>query len=513
MSIMDEQANLSGTPKAPDGAVNPAPVQLEAEGPTQEEIDAAKLIGTCVGGRYSIEKVLGAGGMSVVYQARQLGMDRIVALKTLHLELTNEPVILQRFQREIMTLSRLNHPNIVTVYDCLIGENNQPFIVMDFVDGQSLEDLLFKERRLSPEKSRKIFIQVCNALEHAHRHGVIHRDIKPGNIMLTGRPEDVDYVKVVDFGLAKLTESNSQKLTQTGHLWGSAPYMSPEQCQANEEVEVDSRTDIYSFGAVMYEVLTGADPFLGDTIMDTLWKHLNEDPARFSQVDPSLKISPMVESVVFKALEKHREDRYQSMAELREAIEHAIAEAPNPVSTRTGMAPARPMSSTRTGMAKKKPNNPFLPKKKQSLFAEHQNTIYGFMCCALLVVSFAITQRFLTEYMNHGQRIQQPVPLETPKSVKVSTPHPAIIQTTPLGAPKVPPSKPLSVQHEKVAPLTVSEHDRPTPHKRVPAEPIAVHKVKPHPTAHIHAASIPEAKNPGGQSSRWDSLEKMRSSQ
>ena len=183
------------------------------------------LLGTWLDNRYLIQEVIGSGGMSVVYKARQEAVDRTVAIKSLHLNLQSRSVVVERFQREMKTLCILNHPNIVAVYDVVLGANHQPCVVMDFLNGTNLEELLRKEKRLDWQRALNIFVQMCKAVEHAHKNDVIHRDLKPGNIMLVG--ED-DWVKVVDFGLAKLGEDN-QKLTNTGEIWGSPPYMSPEQ--------------------------------------------------------------------------------------------------------------------------------------------------------------------------------------------------------------------------------------------------------------------------------------------
>ncbi len=295
--------------------------------PTVDEINAVlsqpikdPLVGTkLAGGRYEILEVLGEGGMSVVYKAKQELVDRIVAIKTLKLQLLTDPMLIKGFDREVKTLSRLNHPNIVTVYDCIVSETGQPYFVMDYLQGHSLQDLLLTEERLSARRARNIFVQVCNAVEHAHRNGIVHRDLKPANIMLTDISGQ-EFVKVVDFGLAKIGE-DAQRLTQTGELWGSPLYMSPEQCSG---YTMDARSDIYSLGAVMYEALTGHVPFRGTSFLDTISKQVAGVPPKFSEVAPTLGIPAEIERIVMRALEKSPDKRYQSMAELKDVIERVF---------------------------------------------------------------------------------------------------------------------------------------------------------------------------------------------
>jgi eukaryotic-like serine/threonine-protein kinase len=278
------------------------------------------LVGTTLDGRFEIEEVIGSGGMSVVYKATQLRVNRHVAIKTLRLQLDTKPVYRERFQREINLLSTLSHPNIVTVYDCLIGADDQPYVVMDYLRGSSLEKLIKDGGALSPERCVRIAVQICSALDHAHRRGVIHRDVKPGNIVLMDN--EMDFVKVVDFGLAKLNQDN-RRLTQSGELWGSPPYMSPEQAQGKPE---DERSDIYSFGAVLYEMLTGKDPFhYAISVFELIQTHVKSTPPTIAEANPAVSIPPKLEQVVFKALAKDPADRFQTAAEMLNAIVEATA--------------------------------------------------------------------------------------------------------------------------------------------------------------------------------------------
>jgi serine/threonine-protein kinase len=278
------------------------------------------LIGQTVADKYYIMSVLGYGGMSVVYKAKLLTHNTIVALKTLRMQGLSDDLIVKRFQREAELLSCLNHARIVQVLDYGTTHRGQPFFVMDCLTGRSLAKVLRKEHHLDPERARDIFIQVAIAVDHAHRHGVVHRDLKPANIMLLDKKEKKDVIKVVDFGIAKFSEE-AQRLTRFGEVWGSPIYMSPEQCKG---APMDARSDIYSFGIVMYETLTGEVPFLGKKYVETMTKQINEPPRRFEELAPNLVIPPKLEEVVMKALNKNPDERQQTMAEVRADLERAM---------------------------------------------------------------------------------------------------------------------------------------------------------------------------------------------
>ncbi|HNB21553.1 MAG TPA: serine/threonine-protein kinase [Candidatus Melainabacteria bacterium] len=280
------------------------------------------LVGTVLDGRFQIDDVLGSGGMSVVYLATQIRVNRQVAIKTLKLQLDAKQIYRDRFHREINLLCALNHPHIVTVYDCIFDDEQQPYVVMDYLRGRSLEALIKEEGPLDIDRFARISVQVCSALDYAHKNSVIHRDLKPGNLVLMD--DEMDFVKVVDFGLAKLNEE-SRKLTQSGELWGSPPYLSPEQCIGKPE---DARSDIYSFGCVMYEMLTGKDPFHnGTTIYELIQLHVNTPPPSMRSVNPMLNLPDELERVIFKAMAKDPKDRYQTAGELSTALVKACAES------------------------------------------------------------------------------------------------------------------------------------------------------------------------------------------
>jgi eukaryotic-like serine/threonine-protein kinase len=301
------------------------------------------LVGSRVANRYYVLSVLGFGGMSVVYKAKLLSKGRIVALKTLRTQGLNDELIVKRFQREAELLSKLNHPRIVQVYDYGTTSRGQPYFVMDYLTGVNLANILKRQGPLSIEKFRDVFAQVCGAVDHAHRCGVVHRDLKPGNIMLTRMNGQNDFVKVVDFGIARF-EEEAQRLTRLGEVWGSPIYMSPEQCMG---AQLDARSDIYSVGVVMYEALTGQVPFLGRNYVDTMTQQISTAPRPLLDVRPDLRIPSKVDMLVLKALAKEPDARFQTMAELRDEIEKAVPRTLEIEKSFTGIAAVPVPKNTR----------------------------------------------------------------------------------------------------------------------------------------------------------------------
>lgn len=280
-----------------------------------------ELIGQILNDRYKVVEEVGRGGMSAVYRGVHELMDRTVAIKVLLPQLVSDQISIKRFQQEAQAASHLQHPNVITVYDYGFVASGQPYLVMDFLEGESLSEIIKADKHVPVKRVIPIFMQACEALEHAHQKGVIHRDLKSSNIMLIDFEGKKDFVKVVDFGIAKLMPSSgkqSQNLTQTGEVFGSPIYMSPEQCMAQS---LDARSDIYSMGAMIYEALTGQPPLMGQSIIDTMQMHMSTPPKPFKEIRPDLSIPDALERVVLKALAKKPEQRYQSMQELRDAME------------------------------------------------------------------------------------------------------------------------------------------------------------------------------------------------
>jgi len=272
-------------------------------------------IDTALAERYEFIEVVGSGGMSVIYKAKQRLLDRIVAIKMLHSHVLDETTMM-RFQTEAKASTSLQHPNVIKVHDFGVSEFGQPYMVMDYIDGPTLTELLKYRGSLPLPEAMEIFSQVSDALEHAHEHGVLHRDLKPSNIMLIGTTQGWD-VRLVDFGIAKITEATdgiAHQLTRTGELFGSPLYMSPEQCMSKP---VDQRSDIYALGCILYEMLVGQVPHCGDTMIETIFKHLNEQTKTLHEARPDILFPEQVEELVAKLLTKNPENRYQSMAEVK----------------------------------------------------------------------------------------------------------------------------------------------------------------------------------------------------
>jgi serine/threonine protein kinase len=292
----------------------------------QQEAEESLLVGSILSGRYGIISLLGKGGIGVVYKARHMLMDRTVAIKMLKRIFAADSTSLLRFQQEAKTASSLTHQNVIGVHDFGITDDGLPFLVMDFLQGTSLGDIIRDEGHIEPARVISIFSQSCAGIHHAHLQGVIHRDVKPSNIMLVRGDDGSDLVKIVDFGMAKLMAYEgveALRLTATGDVLGSPLYMSPEQCTAEP---LDARSDVYSMGCSMYEALTGRPPLMGHQSMDTMYKHLNEIPLTFDRVRKDLKIPSRLEAIVFRALEKDPRKRYQTMLELKDALDAANLE-------------------------------------------------------------------------------------------------------------------------------------------------------------------------------------------
>jgi eukaryotic-like serine/threonine-protein kinase len=275
-----------------------------------------------LGGRYELDGIVGRGGMAEVFRARDIRLDRIVGVKTLRDDLARDQTFQARFRREAQSAASLNHPSIVAVYDTgedMVGSLPVPYIVMEFVDGRTLRDLLRDDRRLLPERALEITDGVLRALDYSHRNGIVHRDIKPGNVMLT-RTGDI---KVMDFGIARAVADSQLTMTQTAQVIGTAQYLSPEQARGER---VDARSDLYSTGCLLYELLTGRPPFTGDSPVAIAYQHVKEDPVPPSQIDP--EVPAWADAIVLKAMRKDPADRYQSAGEMRNDIQRALSGAP-----------------------------------------------------------------------------------------------------------------------------------------------------------------------------------------
>mgnify|MGYP000853127847 CR=1 FL=1 len=276
------------------------------------------LIGKVFADRYDIESVLGLGGMSIVYKAKHRLMNRTVAIKMLHNKLKEDVVSLERFRLEAQAASTLSHQNIITVYDFGVTNDGELFFVMDFLHGESLENLIERKGRVPYERALPIFKQICAGLSAAHKKGIVHRDLKPANIVLTKEDDGSETVKIVDFGIAKmLVGGNQQHLTQTGEVFGSPIYMSPEQCLGKD---LDIRSDIYSLGCLMYDTLAGGPPFRGESVLETMNMHCKDEPPSLNRAEGGATVPPELEEVIFKCMAKDPKDRFQNAAEIQDIL-------------------------------------------------------------------------------------------------------------------------------------------------------------------------------------------------
>jgi len=283
------------------------------------------LLGVLVDGKYRVEKKLGGGGMGLVYMATHEMMDRTVALKMLHKHLADseaEGEFLERFKREAQATASIEHPNAITIHDFGIHEE-APFLVMQYIEGRALKDVLLETGALPLERTLPLMIQVCAAVAEAHRHNIIHRDLKPDNIMISERPDASERATVLDFGIAKIVgaDDGNTSVTKVGSVIGTPQYMSPEQVHGKA---LDARSDLYAVGIILFEMCTGKVPFDSDSAVGLMMKHISEPPPAPRSLAPDADIPPRLEAAMLKALEKDPDDRFQDMLDFSAELE-AIA--------------------------------------------------------------------------------------------------------------------------------------------------------------------------------------------
>jgi serine/threonine-protein kinase len=323
----DKKTRLA-TPLPPQAQqVAPLAANVPAAGMGHHQAPPDPLVGKTLVGRYFVEKKLGEGGMGAVYKAKHITLEKEVALKVLHAEFSRKGDLVERFLQEAKAASRIRHENVIDISDFGTTPDGSVFFAMEFLEGRDLHDVLARAKlqgQVIPwERSRKIFLQVCAALSAAHAKGIIHRDLKPENIYLVEWLGHEDFVKLLDFGIAKVTEvteegGQERKLTKTGMLFGTPEYMSPEQARGEK---VDPRVDVYAMGCILYQMITGRVPFEADNFMSILSKHLTEEAPRVTPEELGrVGAPPELAEIITGALAKAREDRYSSIDELASAI-------------------------------------------------------------------------------------------------------------------------------------------------------------------------------------------------
>lgn len=269
--------------------------------------------------KYEVVNVLGRGGMSIVFRAKHRVLNKDFAIKFMDSSRAKDAEYLKRFQLEAQALSQMSHQHVVAIHDYGVSESKHPYIVMDYVDGVSLYRALNRFDPFPLSRCMQLFRQSCQGIAHAHAKGIIHRDLKPANIIL-GIKADEEHVTIVDFGVAKKIETDdkaAERLTKDGRVFGTTTYMSPEHCLGQA---LDRRSDVYAFGCIMYEVLCGHPPFVGENVLDTLQKQINEQAVPVSQSRERNDLPANLERIVHKCLEKKPDQRFQTMDELLEEL-------------------------------------------------------------------------------------------------------------------------------------------------------------------------------------------------
>jgi eukaryotic-like serine/threonine-protein kinase len=394
------------------------------------------LIGQVLDGRYKIEKVLGEGGMGIVYKAVHTSLGKALAIKVLRPEVSKNEEIVQRFRQEAQSASQIGHPHIIDISDFGTLPDGSTYFAMEYLLGKSLT-VAMAEQRFTTERTIHVVRQLAGALGAAHEIGIVHRDLKPDNVQLIDRGGQKDFVKVLDFGIAKVGGSTS-KLTQAGQVFGTPHYMSPEQCAGTN---VDHRTDIYAVGVMLYEMATGKVPFDADNLMGILTKHLYETPIAPRELAPPVDVAPSMEAVILKCLQKKPDQRYSSMAELAadlDAIGHGLSpraltdRVDRPVSGPQTLTGVEARVSVSTGHIE-------IRKSRTPLFIG-----IGLAAAAVIGIGAFMMSGSGDDGAQPTAAVK-PAPEDSAKQAAAAQPGPAAAQPDPAAAPEAPAPAPVLV--------------------------------------------------------------------
>ncbi len=386
-------------------------------------------IGQVLDGRYEIERVLGKGGMGLVYAAKHVMLGKQLAIKVLKDEVSRDAQVMARFRREAQSASAIGSPHICDVSDFGTMPDGSTYFVMEFLNGPSLTAAIQQQNPMPPPRVVEIGMQLCDALGAAHERGIVHRDLKPDNVHLVSQGTRTDFVKVLDFGIAKVGDNAGKKLTQAGQVFGTPHYMSPEQCAGRE---VDHRTDIYALGVMLYEMSCGKVPFDADNLMGVLTKHVYEQPIAPRDLPPPVAVPPGLEAVILKCLAKQAGDRYQSMAELRADL----------AKVHSGSTPDAVMQSMGGGVAKTQmiasDSIPHLvgvtPAVPEGVPAEEPKSKVGLVIGGLVVLLVLGAGAFGAAYYvtTQGDEPSDPVAANDPPPTDDPTPDPTPVVEDPV---------------------------------------------------------------------------------
>ncbi len=465
------------TPRAPFDAPMPVrpslPSNVPAAGRAPAPAPADPLIGKLLADRYRVDRKLGEGGMGSVYLATHVALEKRVALKVLHPEFARKSDLVERFLLEAKAASRIRHENVIDISDFGATPDGTVFFAMEFLEGVDLHDLIARAKltgqALPWKRARDIFLQVCAALSAAHGKGIVHRDLKPENIYLVDRAGMPDFVKLLDFGIAKMTEvkdEEGRKLTRTGMLFGTPEYMSPEQARGEH---ADHRVDIYAMGCILHQLITGEVPFQADNFMGILSLHLTEPPPVVTSGQLArLGAPPGLAAVVARALAKNRDERFQTMDEMSRALVDAergrgagSVATPPPAEAPLAEVAGRPKRTVWTGKIEERDDEPAV----QARPARRGKAIW--IVVALLIVGGAVGAYLLTRRGNQEDREHEPpvaVP-ETPAATPTPTPTPTSTSTTTTTST----STSTSTSKPAPAPPTTTTTTRKPPEKRATA--------------------------------------------